>query len=260
MKRTDIDAAAGLLVTASSTRVPAQPLSLTFPGLSVDDAYVIQLRNNESRRASGAKIVGHKVGLTSLAMQTMLGVDEPDFGAIFDDTVYQSGDVVPVDQWLQPRVEIEIAFRLSAGLTGGSVTRDDVLAATEAVAPSLEIIDSRIADWKITLADTVADNASSAAIVVGDWVPIERAGDLAATAAALHLNGKHVASGRGEDVLGHPAEAVAWLANKLYTVGISLEAGHLVMPGACTKAVDVVAGDHVGAVFDGLGTVAVSFA
>jgi 2-keto-4-pentenoate hydratase len=259
MDQPSIEQAADLLSAATENRAPTLPLTATFDGMTVDDAYAIQLQGTQRRLKDGASVVGHKVGLTSLAMQQMLGVDEPDYGVIFDDMLYADGDDSPADRFLQPRVEIEIAFRLRSPLSGPGITFDQVLAATDAVAPAIEIIDSRIADWKITLADTVADNASSAAIVVGEWVPIGESPDLASIAASLVLNGTEVASGHGSDVLGHPAEAVAWLANKLATFGTDLLAGHVIMPGSCTKAVDVTAGDVVSADFDGLGTVTVSF-
>jgi 2-keto-4-pentenoate hydratase len=259
MDRDQIDQAADLLEQAAASGVPTSPLVSTFPDLSVEDAYAIQLQTTDRLLAGGATIVGHKVGLTSLAMQQMLGVSEPDYGVISDDMLYADGDAAPAARFLQPRVEIEIAFRLRAGLAGPGITLGQVMAATEAVAPAIEIIDSRIADWKITLADTVADNASSAAIVLGAWVPLDQAPDLAAVAATLSINGTEVAAGRGSDVLGHPAEAVAWLGNKLGSFGTELLAGHLVMPGSCTKAVTVAAGDTVSAAFEGLGTVGVRF-
>jgi 2-oxo-3-hexenedioate decarboxylase/2-keto-4-pentenoate hydratase len=259
MDEDEIERAAGLLNGASESGVPTAPLTEACPGLSVEDAYAIQLHNTELRLADGATVVGHKVGLTSLAMQQMLGVEEPDYGVIFDDMLYGDGDAAPSARFLQPRVEIEIAFRLHTPLSGPGITLDDVLAATESVAPAIEIIDSRIANWKITLADTVADNASSAAIVLGKWVPVATVPDLAEVGATLSLNGIEMASGHGSDVLGHPAEAVAWLGNKLASFGTDLLAGQLVMPGSCTKALDVAAGDAVTGAFHGLGTVTVSF-
>ncbi len=259
MESDAIDRATVLLTQAAESGVPTQPLSDVFPGLSVEDAYAIQLRNTENRLFGGAKVVGHKVGLTSIAMQQMLGVREPDYGVIFDDMLLTDGAATPAFRYLQPRVEIEIAFRLRTVLTGPGITFEQVMAATESVAPAIEIIDSRIADWKITLADTVADNASSAAIVVGNWVPVDRVIDLAAVAGALSVNGVEVATGHGSDVLGHPAEAVAWLGNKLASFGTELLAGQVIMPGSCTKAIDVSADDTAVATFEGLGAVSVSF-
>jgi len=260
MDMDEIDKAVDILRGAAEAGEPTAPLTEAFPGLSIEDAYAIQLRSTERRLAAGASVIGHKVGLTSIAMQQMLGVNEPDYGVIFDDMLYADGDTAPFSRFLQPRVEIEIAFRLSSPLAGPGITRDQVLTATEAVAPAIEIIDSRIADWKITLADTIADNASSAAIVLGDWVPVETLPDLAAVAATLSLNGSEAATGRGSDVLGNPAEAVAWLGNKLASFGTGLQIGDLIMPGSCTKALSVAVGDTVAATFEGLGAVTVSFA
>ena len=202
---------------------------------------------------------GHKVGLTAKAMQQMLGVGEPDYGHLLSDMFFDNGGTVDVQTLLQPRVEVEIAFRLRSPLAGLNVTADDVLAATAAVAPSIEIIDSRIADWKITLADTIADNASSAGVVLGPWSQLADVSPLDAIVADLIKNDLVVASGKGADVLGHPAAAVAWLANKLATLGITLDADHVVMPGSCTKAIDIESGDTIRAEFSDLGAASVVF-
>jgi 2-oxo-3-hexenedioate decarboxylase/2-keto-4-pentenoate hydratase len=252
-------AAADLLVDAAARRKPIPPLSSTFPGLGLDDAYAVQRLVVESRVEQGRRVRGHKVGLTSRAMQEMLGVDEPDYGVLLDDMFFADGDDVPAARFLQPRVEVEIAFLLRTGVPTPGATADDVLAATEAVAPSIEIIDSRIADWSITLADTIADNASSGAVVLGSWVPIGEAPDLREVHAELRKGGDVVADGFGRDVLDDPAAAVAWLANKLAELGVTLEAGHVVMPGSCTRAVDVAAGDRVEASFGALGSVRAEF-
>lgn len=253
------DTGALRLAEAARARVPTAPLTAEFGDLDVETAYAIQLANVEARLAAGATVRGHKVGLTSAAMQEMLGVGEPDYGHLLDDMFYDDGAVVPAARFLQPRVEIEIAFWLGSRLRGPGVTPEDVVAATESVAPAIEIIDSRIADWKITLADTIADNASSAGVVLGPWSDLRSGLDLAAVTGKLVVNGSVRAEGSGRDVLGHPASAVAWLVNKLADLGREVRAGHVVMPGSCTKAVDVGAGDHVDALFEGLGSVGVTF-
>ncbi|HEX7825087.1 MAG TPA: 2-keto-4-pentenoate hydratase, partial [Mycobacterium sp.] len=156
-----------LLHEAQINRAPIRPLTGQFPGIDVADAYAIQIINRDRSLAAGNRLVGHKIGLTSRPMQTLLGVDEPDFGYILDSMVLQSGTTVEATQFCAPKVEPELAFLLNKPLHGADVTVADVYAATEAVAVALEIVDSRILDWKLTLPDTVADNASSGAVVLG---------------------------------------------------------------------------------------------
>lgn len=246
-----VNDAAAALWDAERDRVAIAPLSATYPDLSVAEAYEIQLTDVRRRLSEGRTVSGHKVGLTAKAMQELLGVSEPDYGHILDDMVVASGAELPASNYCQPRVEPEITFLLKAPLKGPNVTVDDVLAATEAVAASIEIIDSRIADWKITLADTIADNASSAATVLSPWVPIVDAPDLPKVGVELLVNKEVVSTGTGEAVLGDPASAVAWLANALAAFDLTIEAGQLVMPGSCTSAPFVNSGDHVEARFGG---------
>ncbi len=227
--------------------------------LSAADAYRIQMINVERSVAAGRKIVGRKVGLTSLAMQKMLGVNEPDFGHLFDDMVLQNGSECRVSSLMLPRVEPEIALVLSRELRGPGVTREHVIAAAEYVTPALEIIDTRIRDWKITLADTIADNASSARVVLGTEKSSPTAYDLAKVGMTLEKNGTVVEKGVGAAVLGHPAEPVAWLANKLAEFGQTLAAGSIIIPGALCRAVDVAEGDSIVARFEHLGAVSVRF-
>ncbi|MEU0838780.1 fumarylacetoacetate hydrolase family protein [Streptomyces sp. NPDC005962] len=248
-----------LLREAERSVAPIDPLTELMPGLEVADAYAVQRDNIARRLAAGATVVGHKVGLTAAAMRQLLGVDEPDFGQLLDDMVHRDGGTVPAARYCAPRIEPEICFRLAAPLRGPGVTVEDVLAATDAVAPALEIVDSRIRDWKITLADTVADNASSAGLVHGAWTPLAEAPDLATVVADLVVDGEPVASGSGREVLGHPAAAVAWLANTLAGFGTALEPGHLVLPGTMTGAPFVSPGQRVEARFSGLGPVSVTF-
>jgi 2-keto-4-pentenoate hydratase len=251
--------AARLLREAEWHSAPINPLPALLPGLGLADAYAIQRDNIDHRKATGATVIGHKVGLTAAAMQRLLGVDEPDFGHLMDDMVHPDGGAVPATAYCQPRVEPEICFRLARPLRGPGVTVADVLAATDAVAPALEIVDSRIRDWKITLVDTVADNASSAGLVHGPWTPIHQVPDLAEITVDLLVGGEPVATGSGRDVLGHPAAAVAWLANTLAAFGTALESGHVVLPGAMTTAPFASAGQHVEARFSALGQVSVTF-
>ncbi len=251
--------AAQLLYDAQSSRLPIAPLTETHPDLTVAQAYSVQRVNMARYLAEGRVLRGHKIGLTSAPMQELLGVDEPDFGYVLDSMVLPDAATVPVTAFCAPRVEPEVAFLMRAPLRGPNVTIDDVLAATEAVAPALEIVDSRIADWRITLADTIADNASSGAVVLGEWVPIDRAPTLPETTATLVVNGATVATGAGTAVMGHPAGAVAWLANAVAKYGTTIDAGEFVMSGSYTTAVFVAKGDRASATVSGLGSVSVGF-
>jgi 2-keto-4-pentenoate hydratase len=246
------------LSRAEHERVAIDPPAASAK-LSVADAYRIQMINVERRVAAGRRIVGGKVGLTSAAMQKMMGVNEPDFGHLFDDMILTGGGECSVGTLMLPRVEPEIAFVLSRELRGPGITREDVLAAAEYVTPALEIIDTRIRDWKITLADTIADNASSGRVVLGAEKTAPRRYDLASVAMKLEKNGAVVEEGVGSAVLGHPAEPVAWLANKLAEFGQSLAAESIVIPGALCRAVPVATGDAIAASFGPLGSVSIKF-
>lgn len=246
------------LWAAEKSASPIPPLSAGGP-LTLDDAYAIQQLNVERALAGGRRLVGHKVGLTSKAMQDLLGVSEPDFGVLLDDMVIADGGDVDLRHLLQPKAEAEIAFVLSAPLRGPGVTVDDVLAATEAVLPSIEVVDSRIRDWEITLVDTVADNGSSARVVLGADRRPPAGLDLAAVECAVELNGEVVERGVGAAALGHPAACVAWLADTLGRRGGGLAAGEVVLPGALHRAFEVRPGDVVTARFSDLGAVSVGF-
>jgi 2-keto-4-pentenoate hydratase len=253
------NAAALMLAEAERNRIPIPPLTETFAGLDAVDAYQIQLLNIQRRLTSGHRLRGHKVGLTAKVMQDMLGVNEPDYGHLLDDMFVGDGEEVAAGRFLQPKVEVEIGFILGQPLQGPNVTVDDVMAATESVVPAIEIIDSRIADWKITLADTIADNASSAALVLGrEPVPITGF-DLTSVEATLLQNGEVVATGPSTAVLGNPAAAVAWAANKLADFDTKLLPGHVILPGSCTRAIAVRPGDRFEARLSRLGSVSVRF-
>jgi 2-keto-4-pentenoate hydratase len=256
---TDRTRVADLLAEAERTRVAIRPLVQLFPGIDVVDSYEIQLLNIRRRLAAGARVHGHKVGLSSKAMQDMMGVDEPDYGHLLDDMALTQGTPVAASHFLLPRVEVEVGFILGADLPGEGCTVEDVLRCTEAVAPAIELIDSRIADWKIGLPDTIADNASSAGYVLGEARVKPSDIDVRAIDATLTLNGEQVAAGCSDAVLGNPAWSVAWLARTVARFGVRLEAGHVVLPGSCTRAYDVRAGDVATADFAGLGTVSLTF-
>lgn len=257
--------AAKLLWVAEHQRSPIPPLIDAYPAMDVVDAYQIQLRNIRRRldeqRIAGSPpaIVGHKVGLSSEAMQRMMGVHEPDYGHLLSDMRLHEHVVADASRYCCPRVEVEVGFVLGADLPGEDCTDDDVLAATEALAPAIELIDSRITDWRIGLCDTIADNASSAGFVLGaNRVPPDEI-DPAGIEATLWRNGERVESGRSDAVLGNPVRAVSWLARTVAGFGVRLRAGHIVLPGSCTRAVDVRPGDEFRAEFAGLGPVSLSF-
>ena len=247
------------LAEAERTRVPMGPLTAAHPDIDVVDAYEIQLINIRQRLAEGANVVGHKVGLSSEAMQQMMGVDEPDYGHLLADMEVFQDVEVDTARYLYPRVEVEVGFILADDLPGAGCTEDDVLAATAAFAPSIELIDTRITDWKIKLCDTIADNASSAGFVLGTQRVSPKDIDITAIDAVLTRNGEVVAEGRSDAVLGNPVTAVAWLARKVDSFGVRLRAGDIVLPGSCTRAIDVRPGDEFLAEFAGLGSVRLSF-
>lgn len=250
---------AGELLEAERTKQGIAPITERFAELDVTDAYEIQLEVLRRKLAEGRHVIGKKVGLTSVAMQKMLGVDEPDYGHLLDDMQVADGAVVDTSSMLIPRVEAEIGFVLSKDLVGPNITYLDVLMATKYVVPTIEIIDSRIADWKIKLIDTVADNGSSAKVVVGSKISAIDGIDIGSVGMTLVKNDEMIATGAGAAALGHPAHAVAWLANKLHEFGIQLKAGELILPGALSGAVGVTKGDHIVAHFGSLGSVSVKF-
>jgi 2-keto-4-pentenoate hydratase len=244
-QRTDL---ADLLLAAETERAPIPPLVDTYPDLDAADAYEIQLVNIE-RRTPQSPVVGHKVGLSSKAMQQMMGVDEPDYGHLLEDMRLHEDRPVPTKRYCYPRVEVEVGFVLGDDLPGEGCSEDDVLAGTAAVVPSIELIDSRIKDWKISLPDTIADNASSAGFLLGRARLDPADLDLRAIDAVLHRNGEQVAEGRSDAVLGDPVVAVAWLARKVADFGVRLRAGNVILPGSCTRAIDAHPGDEFKATF-----------
>jgi 2-keto-4-pentenoate hydratase len=256
MNDTDLDTAASALAEAERTRVPIGPLTTSYPDLDVDGAYAIQLRNVRRRVAASEAIRGHKVGLTAPSMRELFGVDEPDYGHLLASMFVADGAELPLDRFIDAQVEVEPAFILGRDLKGPGVTAEDVIAATAAVVASLEIIDSRIEDWTIKLQDTVADNGSSAAVVLGsDPIPLD-ASALDDASVELAFDGTTIERGSTREILGHPLTAVAWLANALARYDIALEAGHVVLPGTCTRSRRIKLGLVTGTIA-GLGTVTV---
>jgi len=234
-------------------------LTVSNPGITLEDAYAIQLDNVSRKVAAGETVIGMKIGLTSKAMQNLLHVNEPDYGHLTDKMLLLEGEICPMGELIQPKVEGELAFCLKESLCGPGITIADVYHATDWVVPAIEIVDSRIKDWKITLCDTIADNGSSAKFVLGSHLtPIEKV-DMRLTGMTLEKNGELINSGTCAEVLGNPAAAVAWLANKLSSFGIVLKAGTIVLAGALTAAHPATKDDSFTVSFHGMGSVAVKF-
>ncbi|MBM4762583.1 2-keto-4-pentenoate hydratase [Bacillus sp. B15-48] len=250
---------ADLLAHAEFSGTGIGPLTSVNPDLSPVEAYHIQLENIQRKLNAGQTIVGKKIGLTSLAMQKLLGVDEPDYGHLLDSMVVENGGTVSMDKVLQPRVEGEIAFILKKDLCGPNITTLDVLQATKYVVPALEIVGSRIMDWKIKLADTIADNASSGLYVLGGKPTHIEDINLEQIGMVLMRNGHIVNTGVGAAALGNPATCVAWLANKLSQFDITLKAGEVILSGALSAMVVAEPGDVFTARFAHIGQVSVNF-
>ncbi|HXG42768.1 MAG TPA: fumarylacetoacetate hydrolase family protein [Dehalococcoidia bacterium] len=224
---------------AERRRQPIPPITDSYPELGVADAYQVQRALIALKLRDGAQVVGWKIGLTSRPMQEMFGIDTPDFGHLLDSMALRPGERLSCSLLIAPRVEPEVAFVLGRDLQGPGVGRDEVLAATERVAVALEVIDSRIEGWRIRLADTIADNASSARFVLGEGGRPPQGLDLAGLRLELLVDGRVAAAGTGAAVLGHPAEAVAWLCNTLCQFGEGLRRGQVVLSGAVAAAVDL---------------------
>lgn len=257
--RSMIDAFASELAEAERARQPIPPLSDREPPLQREHAYAVQLAVAEMRTRAGAVVVGKKVGLTSQAMQRLLGVDEPDFGHLFNDMYVADGATISMDGLIAPKIEPEIAFVMAERLPGKATTPHDVLRATSHLSPALEVVDSRIADWRISWSDTVADNGSSARFVVADRGYRPLGIDLADLHVSLERNGATEATGSMSEVLGNPLRAVCWLAAQLEDFGLHIEPGDVILPGSPLKAIDVTTGDAVRSDFGQLGSVSVRF-
>lgn len=222
-------------------------------------AYAVQAINTRLWEQEGRRIVGRKIGLTAIAVQRQLGVDQPDFGVLFDDMAMNDGDVLDPGRVLQPKAEAEVALILGSGIDNPDATARDVAAATQSAVAAIEIVDSRIADWKISFADTVADNGSSAFFVLGqDRKPLDGL-DLWSCGMVLEINDKVVSLGAGAACLGHPLEAAAWLARTLAANGEALRAGDVVLTGALGPMAAIAPGDRVRATIGGLGTVGFTY-
>ncbi|MAM61352.1 2-oxo-hept-4-ene-1,7-dioate hydratase [Maritimibacter sp. UBA3975] len=259
-----VDRAAADLLAAEDAREQIGLLSLRHDGMTLDDAYRIQSAQMAQKLAAGRDIVGWKIGLTSKVMQDALGIDTPDSGVLYDDMVFPTGGTVPKGRFIQPRIEAEIAFVMKAPLDG-DVTRDDVLAATDYVVPSLEILDTRIqrkdpaTGQPRIIVDTVSDNAANAGIVLGAQHHAPDAHDLRWTGAILRANGAVVATGLGAAVLDDPVMGLVWLARRMHQYGQKIEAGQVILSGSFIAPIECPPGTRIEADFGPFGDVSISF-
>jgi 2-oxopent-4-enoate/cis-2-oxohex-4-enoate hydratase len=248
------------LYAALRSRSTVRPLSEREPDVTIDDAYRISRRLLERRLGDGEHLIGKKIGVTSHAVQRMLDVHQPDFGYLTDRMLYRDGTAMPISRELiQPRAEAEIAFLLKRGLSGPDVGIAEVLDATECVFACLEIVDSRIENWKIRITDTIADNASSGLFLLGTESALPRCLDLASCQAVVEKNGEVISRGDGSAALGSPAYCVAWLANTLSSFGTPLNAGEIILSGSLVPLEPVVPGDRMRVTISGIGKASVQF-
>jgi 2-oxo-hept-3-ene-1,7-dioate hydratase len=258
LSEADRNKAADILMMAAQERRQAVQLSITFPDITIDDSYAISTEVAKRRVAAGAKLIGHKVGLTSKAMQRSSQINEPDYGHLLDTMMIPDGAKVAHEDYCLPRIEVELAFVLGKRLHGPGVGLTDVLRATEYVVPALEIVDARLQDPR-RIVDTVADNGAAAGIVTGGRPVGPNEVDLRWVGGIMYRNSEIEETGLAAGVLGHPALGVAWLANKLGAHGVALEPGHLVLAGSFTRVVYARKGDTVHGDFGPLGGIAVQF-
>lgn len=260
MNKTIIKECGDRLYKALRTRQQIKPLTEEYPEMTIDDAYEVSLHLNQLRLADGEKIIGKKIGVTSKAVMNMLNVGQPDFGFLTDKMVFSQGeDVIISEQLIQPKAEGEIAFILKSDLLGPGITAADVLAATDFVMPAIEVVDSRIKDWKIKIQDTVADNASCGVFILGDTAVDPRKIDLATCGMVVEKNGAIISTGAGAAALNSPVNCVAWLANTLGSYGIALKAGEVIMSGSLVPLEPVEAGDSMVVSIGGMGSVSARF-
>lgn len=254
-----VETCAQLLRKAQSTRNAIAPLSEIIGKIDVEKAYKIQQTNTDIRIAAGAHIVGKKIGLTSHAVQKQLGVDQPDFGILFDDMEVLNYGFLSVKELMQPKVEGEVAFVLKKDLDSTNLTIANLIQSIDFAVPSIEIVGSRIKDWKIKITDTIADNASASHFLIGHQPKKLTDFDMINTKMVMKINGEIASTGKGVDCIGSPLNATLWLAQKMIELGTPLRAGEVIFSGALGPFVDVNAGDFVEISFSGLGTVGLTF-
>lgn len=257
MEKKMINKIAEALHNAQETLTTIPQLSETYPDITIADAYSIQTYITEKRVEMGQRIAGRKIGLTSEAMQNLFNVKEPDYGTIFDNQIFPNRSSLKRDQMIQARVEAEVGFILKKDLPGPNVTPWQVLNATEGVIPCLEIIDSRIDNYKIRIQDTIADNASCWGVVLGSKLSYPLGIDYSVLGLTVYKNGEVIDTATGAAVLGDPLNSMAWLANKMLEYGVMLKAGDVVISGSLIAAFEIEKGDYVEAKFDRIGEVSV---
>lgn len=255
MALTDPSAMARALYEARRDRAPIPPFTDSDPSLTMSDGYVIQQEFVRLLLADGDVVIGHKVGATSEAMQRLIGLDSPDYGPVLGSTLHYDGETLALDQFIAPKIEAEIGFVLGDRLRGPGVTTDDARRAIAGAVAAMEIVDSRIADWRIRLADTVADLASNGAVAISNHIVPLIGIDPRNLAMTLRHDSEIIDSGKGAAALGDPVAVVAWLANTLGEAGVCLEPGHLILTGALHAAIPLAPGDEFRADFDHLGAV-----
>jgi len=265
MSQSEIRAAAGQLFEAETNRSQIDILSLAHPDMDMDDAYAIQSALVDHKQASGRRIIGWKIGLTSKAMQYALNIDIPDSGILFDDMLFANGAQVPAGRFIQPRVEAEIAFVMSDDVAGAQVSKSDLIEATDYVAPSLEILDTRIKRMDPetgktrTVFDTIADNAANAGVVLGANQHAIKDFDLRWVGVIVHRNGEVEETGLGAGVLNDPVESMVWLVRRLSQYGQGLRKGDIVLSGSFIRPVECPSGSKIDADFGAFGSVSIKF-
>jgi 2-oxopent-4-enoate/cis-2-oxohex-4-enoate hydratase len=235
----------------NASQIP--PITDSVPKITVEEAYQIQLKLMAKRIAEGEAVVGKKIGITAKVVMKMLGVDQPDFGHLMSGMEFQESQSLPFNKFCQPKGEGEIAFLLKKDLTGPGITRDQIIEATECVMPAFEIVDSRIQDWNIKIQDTIADNASAGAFVIGSSRTSLKGLDLATCGMVLKKNGEIIGTGNGAATLDHPLNAVGWLANTLGSLGMSLKAGEIILSGSLSVMFPIQSGDSLEMEIEGIG-------
>jgi len=255
----ELDVFAHMISQAYISKQSVPPLVESCPSLTIDDAYVIQQIQVDDRIRAGAVVKGYKVGLTSQAMRDQFGIDQPDCGFLFDDMFHPEHMPIDTAAFLQPKIEPEIAFVMGKALMGPGVNAAQAIQAVDFVLPSLELIDSRVRDWRVTIVDTIADNASAAGVILGSRPTRLADCDLAKVQCRMVVDGRLPSSGVGADVMGTPVNALVWLVNTLGARGTGFQPGDVIMPGAIVASCPVTAGITVSAWFDGLGDVTAEF-
>ncbi|HHT50706.1 MAG TPA: 2-keto-4-pentenoate hydratase [Eubacteriaceae bacterium] len=248
------------LYTAQKTCTPIEAITDRYPQITIEEAYEVQLEVLKLKEADGIHVIGKKIGLTNKAIRDQIGVQEPDYGIITSEGLLLDGDFLYMDNFIAPRIETEIAFILSKDITKDiyPVKPTDIIEATYGIAPALEIVDSRVKDWKIKIQDTVSDAASYGAVVLGNRITKLKGLDLRLIGMAAYLNGELVQNGSSAAVMGNPINSMVWLANKLLNLGMEMKKGEIIISGSLTPVFDIKAGDTVNVIFDHLGSVSLA--